>query len=263
MRYTVGKGIRPEFARLDYSGYADAARTRAQGMRALGSGISAAISGYKKRKEEDEKEQSAAELIVNFADKDSALGDTIRSMLVDATGEDKPLTVDNVLPLVENIGADKIAPFLLNQSASIAKERRNTPYKKAERKVDEYIAQGIFKPEQKNELMKTASGLIKTQSTEDLLLNGLLTAMGINVNNPSESSEVVPSEPKETTQPNEFNSQPSDAEIESLAKQGYESVIINGVEYPIEKVDDEKDNLNQLKESIGARNLSDISFRGP
>jgi hypothetical protein len=55
MRAQFGKSIRPELGRLDYSGIARAAEIRAQSMSNLGQMVGQAITGYKKRKDDEKK----------------------------------------------------------------------------------------------------------------------------------------------------------------------------------------------------------------
>jgi hypothetical protein len=71
MRAQFGKSIRPELGRLDYSGIARAAEIRAQSMSNLGQMVGQAITGYKKRKDDEKKIDMYATDLFNILESDS------------------------------------------------------------------------------------------------------------------------------------------------------------------------------------------------
>ena len=105
----LGSGINPESFKLDFSGFADAAATQAQGVANLGASISGAISEvgdyFKKQKEDEKKVQKSLSVAKAIGDLIPGLQPTIKGSL--------DILNDKEIPLSQRTAeADAIADIL-------------------------------------------------------------------------------------------------------------------------------------------------------
>jgi len=130
----LGSGINPESFKQDFSGFANAAAIRAQGLSDLGTSIGGAISEvgdyFKKQKEDEKKVQKSFSVAKSIGDLIPDLKPTIQGSL--------DILNDKELPLSQRAAeADAIAD-ILNLGINEVRNRQNIGLKEKELDIEEY-----------------------------------------------------------------------------------------------------------------------------
>jgi hypothetical protein len=88
----LGSGINPESFKLDFSGFADAAATQAQGVASIGGAISEVGDYFKKQKEDEQKVQKSLSVAKAIGDLIPGLQPTIKGSLDILNDKEIPLS---------------------------------------------------------------------------------------------------------------------------------------------------------------------------
>jgi hypothetical protein len=164
----LGSGINPESFKQDYSGFANAAATQAQGVANLGANIGGAIAEvgdyFKKQKEDEKKVQKSLSVAKAIGDLIPGLQPTIQDSL--------NILNDKELPLSQRIAEADAISDILNLGINEVRNRQDVGFKERELGIREAEALARNAPPMPEPFGFTGSELKKTDKGSLYVLKG-------------------------------------------------------------------------------------------
>jgi len=164
----LGSGINPESFKQDYSGFANAAATQAQGVANLGASIGGAISEvgdyFKKQSEDEKKVQKSLSVAKAIGDLIPGLQPTIQDSL--------NILNDKELPLSQRIAEADAISDILNLGINEVRNRQDVGFKERELGIREAEALARNAPPMPEPFGFTGSELKKTDKGSLYVLKG-------------------------------------------------------------------------------------------